>query len=181
VTRYIDSVRGDDSRSGLSEAEAVKSQAKIGSTCTIVKHKRGSVFPEEAVKISNKVKVYTNYGDASFRLPRFEKRHSPNNESTVSSYQSGITIDGLYLAGFEYGSTEVLSLPPSSLVPISATGRPAGNGASGGCSCRLGPAASRVGLRAGLIGLALLTLRRASRRRSSRRRRTACAAVLLLS
>lgn len=35
VTCYVDSVGGDDSRSGLSEAEAVKTQAKIGSTCTI--------------------------------------------------------------------------------------------------------------------------------------------------
>ena len=99
VTCYVDSVQGDDTKSGLSEAEAIKSQAKIDKTCTVVKYKRGSVFPEEAVKISSKAKVYTNYGDPGLPLPRFEKTRSPNNGSIVSSYQGGITIDGLYLAG----------------------------------------------------------------------------------
>jgi MYXO-CTERM domain-containing protein len=104
VTCYVDSVGGDDSKSSLSEGEAVKSQAKIGSTCTIVQYKRGSVFPDEAIKISNKVKVYTNYGDPSLPLPKFVRTRSPNNGAIVNSYQGGITIDGLYLAGSQSDS-----------------------------------------------------------------------------
>jgi MYXO-CTERM domain-containing protein len=98
VTCYVDSVSGNDALSGLSEAEAVKSQAKIGSTCTIARFKRGSVFGE-ALKIATKVKTYTNYGDASAPLPQFVVPHTANSGSLVNSYQGGITIDGLYLAG----------------------------------------------------------------------------------
>ncbi len=93
VMCYVDSVLGDDTKTGLTEADAVKTQAKIGSTCTVVKYKRGSVFPEEAVKISNKVKVYTNYGEAGLPLPRFEKTRAPNNGSIVSSYQALAAAD----------------------------------------------------------------------------------------
>lgn len=157
-----------------------------------------------ALKITTKVKTYTNYGDAGAPLVQFVVPHTASSGSPVNSYQGSITIDGLYFAGshgdgtmnglgkgvcspgqqhrpVEHPVGEQLSPPPSSPVPISATGGPAGNGASGGCSCRFVPAASRAGLWAGLIGLAVLTLRRASRRRSSRRRRTACASALLLS
>ena len=101
VTCYVDSQNGNDDRTGLSEAEAVKSQAKIGSsgsTCTAVRYKRGSVF-NEAVKISNKVKSYGNYGDANAPLPKFVKERSTNSGSIVSAYQGGVTIEGLYMAG----------------------------------------------------------------------------------
>ena len=94
VTCYVDSVGGNDSQSGLSEAEAIKSQAKVGSTCTIVRCKRGSVF-NEALKIATKVKTYTNYGEASAPLPQFVVPHTTNSGSLVNSYQGGITIDGL--------------------------------------------------------------------------------------
>jgi MYXO-CTERM domain-containing protein len=98
VTCYIDSVGGDDSKSGLAEAEAVKSQAKIGSSCTVARFKRGSVF-NEALKLASKVKTYGNYGDAGAPLPQFVVPHTASSGSLVNSYQGGITIDGLYLAG----------------------------------------------------------------------------------
>jgi parallel beta-helix repeat protein len=98
VTCYVDSVQGDDTKDGLSEANAVKTQAKIGKTCTAVRFKRGSVFAE-AVKVATKVKYYGNYGDTSLPLPKFEIPRSPNNGSMLSAYQGGITVDGLYLAG----------------------------------------------------------------------------------
>jgi MYXO-CTERM domain-containing protein len=98
VTCYVDSAGGDDGNSGLSEAEAVRSQAKIGQTCTIVRFKRGSVFGE-ALKITTKVKTYTNYGDGSAPLPQFVVPHTASSGSLVNAYQGGITVDGLYLAG----------------------------------------------------------------------------------
>jgi MYXO-CTERM domain-containing protein len=98
VTCYVDSADGSDGQSGLSEAEAVKSQANLGSTCTVVRFKRGSIF-NEALKITTRVKTYTNYGDASAPLPQFVVPHTAASGSIVNSYQGGITIDGLYLAG----------------------------------------------------------------------------------
>jgi parallel beta-helix repeat protein len=100
VTCYVDGVLGDDTKSGLSEAEAVQTQAKIPKTCTAVRFKRGSVF-NEAVQIgyTSKIKYFGNYGDPNLPLPKFEIPRSPNNGSMLSAYQGGITVDGLYLAG----------------------------------------------------------------------------------
>ena len=98
VDCFIDSVNGNDANTGLSEAQAVKTQARIPSTCTVAKYKRGSLFAE-AVKVSNNVKTYTNYGNCSDPLPKFAKQRSPNNGGMFQSFSSGVTIDGLYLAG----------------------------------------------------------------------------------
>jgi len=105
TTCYVDSVAGDDTKSGLSEEEATQSRTKIASTCTTVKFKRGSVFEvpagEQIVTMgySSKLKTLTNYGDPSLPLPKFVKTRSPNNGSMLQAYQGGMTIDGLYLAG----------------------------------------------------------------------------------
>jgi hypothetical protein len=82
VTCHVDRVGGDDSWSGLFEAEAVKTQAKIGSTCTIARFKRGSVF-NEALKITTKVKTYPNYGDAGAPLPQFVVPHTASSSYNV--------------------------------------------------------------------------------------------------
>jgi parallel beta-helix repeat protein len=100
VTCYVDSVAGDDTQSGLSEAEAVKTQGKVGKSCTAVRFKRGSVF-NEPVKIgyTTKIKYFGNYGDPSLPLPKFQIPRSPNNGGMLQAYQGGITVDGLFLAG----------------------------------------------------------------------------------
>jgi MYXO-CTERM domain-containing protein len=106
VDCFVDSVAGDDSKSGLSEAEAVKSTSKIPSTCTTAKFKRGSVFNIPAGRsnygvnlTSNRnLKVLTNYGDPSQPLPQFNKPHQASSGGVFSSY-SQITIDGLYISG----------------------------------------------------------------------------------
>jgi len=67
---YVDSVGGVDTNDGLSADKPVKSQAKIDATCTVVRYKRGSIFKEK-VKVTSKVKVYTNYGPATDHLPWF--------------------------------------------------------------------------------------------------------------
>jgi hypothetical protein len=87
VACYVDRVGGDDSWSGLSEGEAVKTQAKIGSTCTMTRSRRGSVF-NEVLKISSKVKTYTNYGDAGAPLPQFVVPH------TAGSSYNGMVDSG---------------------------------------------------------------------------------------
>jgi MYXO-CTERM domain-containing protein len=109
VTCYVDSVAGDNTMSGLSEAEAVQSRDKIPSTCTIVKFKRGSVFDvpkgEQAVpamsSYNSKVKTITNYGDTSLPLPKFIKKREANNGGMISAYSGGVTIDGIYMEGAE--------------------------------------------------------------------------------
>ncbi len=106
---YVDSVAGDDTKSGLSEAEAVQSRAKIPSSCATVKFKRGSVFNvakgEQAVpamsSYSSKVKTITNYGDASLPLPKFIKKREANNGGMISAYSGGVTVDGIYMEGAE--------------------------------------------------------------------------------
>lgn len=50
TTCYVDSVNGNDSNDGLSEAVPVKSQSAIHSSCTVVCFKRGSVFNEKPVQ-----------------------------------------------------------------------------------------------------------------------------------
>ena len=105
VDCFVDSVSGDDAKSGLSEAEAVKSLAKIPASCTTAKFKRGSVFnipsgsKNYAVNLTGgKIKVLTNYGDASQPLPQFIKPHEVSSGAVFSSF-SQITIDGLYISG----------------------------------------------------------------------------------
>ena len=105
VDCFVDSVAGDDSKSGLSEADAVKSVSKIPSSCTTAKFKRGSVFNVPAGRSSygvnltgSKIKVLTNYGDPSQPLPQFNKPHQASSGGVFSSY-SQITIDGLYISG----------------------------------------------------------------------------------
>jgi hypothetical protein len=96
---YVDSQNGDDSRSGLSEAEAVRSQASIASTCTTARYKRGSVFTEP-LALSPSVTTYTNYGASSDPLPRFVVPRTASSGPVVQGMMyPGITVDGLYLAG----------------------------------------------------------------------------------
>ena len=100
VTCYVDSVLGDDTKDGLSEANAVKTQGKVGKTCTAVRFKRGSEFNEPVqIGYTSKIKYFGNYGDPSDPLPRFVIPRSPNNGSMLQAYQGGITVDGLYLSG----------------------------------------------------------------------------------
>jgi hypothetical protein len=114
VTCYIDSVAGDDGKSGLSEEEARQDWTAIPSTCTIVKYKRGSVFnlasgdtlfpPKKAGTSgggmgTSKIKTVTNYGDASLPQPKFIKERQPNNGGMVSAYQGNLTIDGIHMEG----------------------------------------------------------------------------------
>lgn len=97
VDCFIDSVGGNDANSGLSEEQAVKSQAKIPKTCTVAKFKRGSQFAE-ALATSGSVKTFTNYGERCDPLPRFVMPGTTNTGAVLSAYQGGITVDGLYLA-----------------------------------------------------------------------------------
>jgi len=100
VDCFVDSVGGDDANTGLSEDQAVKTQAALAKlkNCTTAKYKRGSDFNEKVTVISS-VKTYTNYGDCSDPLPRFHVARSPNNGSMFSAYSGGVTIDGLHLSG----------------------------------------------------------------------------------
>jgi len=105
VDCFVDSVAGDDTKSGLSEADAVKSLAKIPSSCTTAKFKRGSVFSiatgskNYAVNLSGgKLKTLTNYGDAGQPLPQFNKPHQTSSGAVFSTYGQ-ITIDGLHISG----------------------------------------------------------------------------------
>ncbi|HEY5961795.1 MAG TPA: choice-of-anchor Q domain-containing protein, partial [Polyangiaceae bacterium] len=102
---FVDSVDGNDSSNGSSEASAWKSLSKIASSCTTVKFKRGSEFNiaagsnNYAVKLSGtQIKVLTNYGDASKPLPQFIKPHQAGSGAVFSSF-SQITIDGLAMSG----------------------------------------------------------------------------------
>ena len=105
TTCYVDSVAGDDTKTGLSEDAATQSRNKIASTCTTVKFKRGSSFAvpagEQIVTMgySSKLKTLTNYGDPSLPLPKFAKTRTPNNGGMIQAYQGGLTIDGLSLSG----------------------------------------------------------------------------------
>ena len=105
VDCFVDSVAGDDTKSGLSEADAVKSLAKIPASCTTAKFKRGSVFSiatgskNYAVNLSGgKIKTLTNYGDPGQPLPQFNKPHQTSSGAVFSTYGQ-ITIDGLYISG----------------------------------------------------------------------------------
>ena len=106
VTCYVDSVGGNDTNNGTSETTAWKSSAKLtGSSCTIVKFKRGSQFTVAkgayAVDLMNlrNIKILTNYGDTNLPLPKFIKAREVSNGGMLASYMGGITIDGLYLSG----------------------------------------------------------------------------------
>jgi MYXO-CTERM domain-containing protein len=102
VNCFIDVVNGDDSKSGLSEAEAVKSQSKIGnigSTCTVVRFKRGSVFGEK-LKIVSNVKTYTNYGALTDPLPKFVVPRSKSSGPVIQAMgKANLTFDGLTISG----------------------------------------------------------------------------------
>ncbi len=105
VDCFVDSVAGDDSKSGLAEAQAVQSLSKIPSACTTARFKRGSVFniplgsKNYAIALTgSKVNVLTNYGDPAQPLPHFVKPHQTSSGAVFSSY-SQITIDGLYISG----------------------------------------------------------------------------------
>jgi MYXO-CTERM domain-containing protein len=100
VDCFADSVNGNDSNTGLSEDQAVKTQSKLASlkNCTTAKYKRGSDFAEKVTMISG-VTTYTNYGDPCAPLPKFHIPRSPNNGSMFNAMQRSVTIDGLYLSG----------------------------------------------------------------------------------
>jgi MYXO-CTERM domain-containing protein len=102
---FVDSVAGDDSKSALTEADAIKSLSKIPTSCTTVRFKRGSVFnlaagsKNYAVNLmGSKIKVLTNYGDPGQPLPQFVKPHQTSSGAVFSSY-SQITLDGLFISG----------------------------------------------------------------------------------
>jgi hypothetical protein len=106
VTCYVDSVGGNDASNGTSETTAWRSLSKLtGSSCTIVKFKRGSEFAVamgayalDLMSLRN-VTTLTNYGDPNLPLPRFVKPHEPSSGGMLVSYMGNITIDGLYLSG----------------------------------------------------------------------------------
>ena len=114
VPCYIDSVAGDDTKDGLSEATARASWYAIPTTCTTVKYKRGSVFnlatgdtvfpPKVAaggvtVPASRQVTTLTNYGDATLSQPKFVKVRQFGSGGMING--SNLTIDGLYFDGTE--------------------------------------------------------------------------------
>jgi MYXO-CTERM domain-containing protein len=106
VDCFVDGVAGDDTKSGLSEAEAVKSPSKIPSSCTVARFKRGSVFNIPAgrsnyavnLTTNRNLKTLTNYGDPSQPLPQFNKPHEASSGAVFSAF-SQITLDGLYISG----------------------------------------------------------------------------------
>jgi MYXO-CTERM domain-containing protein len=95
---YVYSQSGSDTNDGQSETTPWKSQTAVASSCTVVRYKRGSVF-NQALRIISNAKTYTNYGSTSDPLPQFVVPHTASSGSIVSSYQGGLTIDGLYLGG----------------------------------------------------------------------------------
>jgi len=116
VTCYIDSVAGDDAKTGLSEADARASWWNIPTTCTVVKYKRGSVFNMAAgdmvypakvaaggvtVPAANKINTLTNYGDSALPQPKFIKQRQFGSGGMISAYQGNLIIDGLYFSGVE--------------------------------------------------------------------------------
>ena len=102
---YVDSVGGKATNKGTSDTDAWSSPTMIGSTCTVVKFKRGSEFTVAKGKYAvdlmtlRNIKTLTNYGDASLPLPKFIKQREVGNGGILSSYGGNITIDGLYLSG----------------------------------------------------------------------------------
>jgi hypothetical protein len=117
VVCYVDSVNGDDGKSGLSEAEAVKTQAKLGTTCTIARYKRGSSFKEQ-VRVTETIKTYTNYGDPNAPLPKFQHgtRFFPDGrcihpglpKTSSDAVRTKVTGDGgIYSVGGNQGDAKV--------------------------------------------------------------------------
>lgn len=99
---YVDSVNGDDTNSGLSPSEPVKTQEGIRSGCKVARFKRGSRF-NEPLAIRSTIEVYTNYGDKDDPLPKFIVPDEPMSGPVISAIPpptvDSITIDGLYVAG----------------------------------------------------------------------------------
>ena len=85
----------------------MQSPAKIPSSCSIVKFKRGSQF-QLAKGVANlglpssmmysTIKTLTNYGDSSLPLPKFTKDHVDGSGGMIQVF-AAVTIDGLYLSG----------------------------------------------------------------------------------
>ncbi len=108
TTCYVDSVNGDDTNNGLSEAYPVKSQAAINSRCTVVRFKRGSIFNEKLAIPSNydyiarkwvsNRKVFTHYGPKSDPLPQFKVSSEAGRGPVVLSWVP-LIIDGLHFSG----------------------------------------------------------------------------------
>ena len=99
ATCYVDNVSGSDSQSGLSEDQAVKSQAQIGASCTVVRFKRGNVYHEKLGIVSG-VSTNTNYGNASDPLPQFIVPRTRSSGPVIQGLGKGnLTFDGLYVSG----------------------------------------------------------------------------------
>ena len=101
---YVNNVGGSDTNNGTSDSTPFASIAKLSSSCTTVKFKRGNVYKLAAgvknlgIPNFNSVKVLTNYGDPCDPLPQFVKDHVNGSGGMISGF-SAITIDGLYLSG----------------------------------------------------------------------------------
>jgi len=108
---YVDSVGGVDTNDGLSADKPVKSQAKIDATCTVVRYKRGSIFKEK-VKVTSKVKVYTNYGPATDHLPWFIIDKTVKGAGPVALASYPATFDGLRFTGARGDGTMAITFTP---------------------------------------------------------------------
>jgi hypothetical protein len=96
---YVDSRNGNDASIGLTDSTAVQTQGAIPNACTVIRYKRGSVF-QEPLALKNSAVVYTYYGNPVDPLPRFvvpsESMSGPVIQAVM---RSGLTFDGLFLAG----------------------------------------------------------------------------------
>ncbi len=105
TTCYVDSVNGNDTNDGFSEASPVKSQSAVDPSCSVVRFKRGSFFNEKLAtsrfiggRLVSNVKVFTNYGPKSDPLPHFKVSSEPGRGPVVLSWVP-LTIDGLHFSG----------------------------------------------------------------------------------
>jgi hypothetical protein len=109
---YVDNVDGSDTNNGTSETTPFKSISKLGSTCTTVKFKRGNVYnlasgtKNLGIPSLNSIKTITNYGDPCDPLPKFVKEHVNGSGGMIQLF-SGVTLDGLYLAGSKSGNAMI--------------------------------------------------------------------------
>ncbi len=105
---YVDSLKGDDAQSGVTEAEAVQTQHAIPENCDVIRFKRGSVF-EAPLTTHRRASVYTNYGDESEPLPQFTVSRDECTGPVFSGAPlTNVTLDGLYFSGAT-GSDEGMS------------------------------------------------------------------------